>query len=667
MNLSTEWLSELIEPDLTAEAMAERLTHAGCEVEEVRPVPGGAMLVAEVTANRPDWLCHWGVARELAALTDTEARLPDWTLVEDGPPVEALTRVEVTEGARAFCPRYTARVIQGVTVGESPDWLKRRLESIGQRPINNIVDVTNYVLFETNEPLHTFDYDLLAEHRIVVRMAEAGETFRAITGEQAVLAADRLVIADADKPVALAGVKGGANTEVHAGTTNILLEAAYFQPEQVRRASRAARMDSESSYRFERGVDPGLVERASSRAAQLICEVAGGTVATGVIDTAPDLARPWELELRFARCEKLLGKRIEPVPMGNIFRGLGLEVLFKDAAKMRVRVPTHRQDLTREIDLIEEVIRVTGYDRIPVHVQLPLTPSRTPPFVAAARTARDTLVGLGYHECVTDAFVPAAWLEGVPADGEPLRVDNPVNAERPVLRTALAPSLLDVRRVNRLADGVRLFELGHVYHGAGQEPTHVALLDDRGVAHVRGALEEVLRQWRVEGACTVEVADVGQALAEGSGAILKIADRPVAWFGELARTRQNLHDLDRAPAVLEADLTAILALPRRSQVYTPLPRFPAVRRDIALVVPESVRWQVIQDRVRERPACMEAVEFQSVFRGGDLAPGTKSMAFAMRFRAPDRSLTDDEANRLRDAIVAHLTASIPDAYLRASS
>jgi len=664
MNLSYNWLRELVGCDLSPKAMAEKLTWAGCAVEEIHPVGGDHCLVAEVTTNRPDWLCHWGAARELAALLHTEVRLPEWALAETGPDVNALTRVAVTDAARAFCPRYTARVIRGVTVGESPDWLKARLEALGQRPINNVVDITNYVMFETNEPLHAFDYDLLAGKRIEVRMARQGEPFAAITGEKGTLTADMLVIADAEKAVALAGVKGGAETEVHAGTVNLLLEAAYFQPQQVRRTSRATRMASESSYRVERGVDPGNVARASARAAQLILELAGGTLAAGVVDTGPDLAQPWELELRFARCEKILGTRIEPVPMANIFTGLGLEVLYKDAAILRVRVPTFRQDLTREIDLIEEVIRVSGYDKVPTAVRLPLCSAHEPDFVAAGRAAREILVGLGYFECITDTFVPEPWLADGPQEGRALRVQNPVNAERPLLRTSLIPSLLEVRRVNRLESDVRLFEINHIYQGTENEPTHLALLDDRGVEYVRGALDAVLAGLRVEGRVTVDVNDTAACFEPGSGMTLRVGSVAVARGGVISERTQQAHDLLNRPAALEVDLSALIALPRRTRLFQPLPRFPAVRRDIALVVPEAVRWNQIEAEVSSKPDRIERVEVQSVYRGKGLRPGEKSVAFAIVYRAADRSLTDAEANALRDGLVEHLTAAIPGARLR---
>lgn len=669
MNLSYKWLTELVDTDADPVQLGEMLTHAGCAVEEIHPAAGGdTMLVGEVTTNRPDWLCHNGVAHEIAALTGVAFTPPEWELRETGPDVNTLTSVTVTDEAKTFCPRYTARILRGITVKESPDWLKQRLEAIGQRPINNIVDVTNLVCFEMNQPLHAFDLNLLSEGRIVVRMAEKDEPFSAITGEQCKLTPEMLVIADAQKAVALAGVKGGSNSEVHAGTTDILIESAWFQPQQVRRSSRASRMDSESSYRYERGIDPGMTAAASARAAQLMQELAGGELATGIIDTHPTLAEPWEVEMRFERCDKILGVHIEHVDCEQVFRGLGLEILHRDASAIRVRVPTFRQDLTREIDLIEEVIRVTGYDRVPTTVTMPLQRPRISSAVTGARLARQTLTGLGYFETYNDAFVPESFLTGYPISGsyEAVRVMNPVNHERPMLRSTLIPSLLEIRGNNRLERDVRLFDLNHVYHGAEEprEPVTLALLDDRGTEYVRGAFEELLSCLHIEADVTFRPVDAGAAFQPGSAAEVRIGTECVGMAGLVTPNECGRHGIDEPPAVLEVDFGHIAALPRATRLARPLPRFPAIRRDIALVVPEAIRWAEIEACIRQQTEHLEDVRFESIFRGKGLQADEKSVAFRMVFRSPERSLTDEEANVARDAIVERLTATISGARLR---
>jgi phenylalanyl-tRNA synthetase beta chain len=667
MNVSYQWIRELVDCDIPPERMAELLTAAGCAVEELTPVDDDVMLDAEVTTNRPDWLCHLGIAHEVAALTGSPLRPPAWELREEGPDVAERARVDVTPEAAAYCPRYTARCIRGVTVGESPEWLKKKLVAIGQRPINNIVDATNYVMFEMNQPLHAFDHDLLAGGRIQVRMARPGEPFQAITGESGTLAESMLVIADAEKAVALAGVKGGTNSEVHAGTTNILLEAAWFEPRQVRRTSRATRMASESSYRFERGIDPGGVARASARAAALIAGLAGGTVDAGVIDTGPDLGAPWEVAMSFSRCDRLLGFAVDPEEIAGIFARLGLEILEQDGERIRLRIPSFRQDLTREADLVEEVARLVGYDKVPTKVTMPIESSHVPPFLAAARTIRRTLAGLGYHECITDSFVPERWIGAFPhgtEGGEPVRILNPVNAERPCLRTSLAPSLLDVRRVNRHAEDVRLFEIGRAYLPGGTERLHLALLDTRGTEWARGAYEAIVRALRAEVRPAVRPEESLPGFQDHSAGRLRLGEETNAALGLADDANRRLHDLADRPALLEADLSALQALPRARNAYAPLPRHPAIRRDVALVLPEAVRWGEIESRVRETPERLESVELESVFRGKGIPQGRKSVAFRLVYRAPDRSLTDEEANALRDTVVAHLTATLPDAALR---
>ncbi len=667
MNLSYAWLQELVAFDLAPPALAERLTMAGCNIEEVHEIDGDFRLVAEVTANRPDWLCHWGVAREIATLTNKTFRLPPWDLCEEGPPITDLITVEVP--AADLCPRYTARAILGIKVGESPDWIKRRLEAIGVRPINNVVDITNYILFETNQPLHAFDLDLLAGRRIVARRACPGETMTALDGTNCRLTEEMLVIADAERPVAVAGVMGGVETAVNERTCNILLEAAYFEPCQVRRTSRSLRLFSDSSYRFERSIDPSAVAHLSARAAQLIAACSGGKVASGIIDTAPDLGQPWEVTMRFERCQRLLGMHIEGSTVAEIFRSLGMEVLHRDAVGIRVRVPSFRQDLRREADLIEEVIRVFGYERVPENVALTVSRTSMPPAVSALRMAREALVGFGYFECATDTFLPPAWLTGYPgaAAATPLLLRNPVNAERPALRTTLVPSLLEVRQRNALETEVRLFEVSRVYGAEGDspDPLRLAVLDDRGMEYARGALEGVLAALRCEAKLVVEpIAERETPPALACAAWLRLGDHPAGFLGIPSAATLRRHDLRQQPAVAEIDFDLLATLPRQRRLFRPLPRFPSVRRDIALVVREEVKWAEIERLLQGRWQLIEEIALESIYRGTSVGEGYKSVAFSLILRAPDRSLTDAEANALRDAVVAHLTAEIAGARLR---
>lgn len=665
MNVSYEWIRELVHTDLSPEAMAQKLTHAGCVVEELHPVGEDTQLVAEVTTNRPDWLCHHGIAREIAAMTGLPMHLPAITPAETGAPVGASATVRVD--APDLCPRYTARVIHGVTVRPSPPWLQKRLESVGLRPINNIVDITNLVLYEMNQPLHAFDLDRLSGETVVARRAKAGETLVALDGTLCRLTPEMLVIADAERPMAVAGVMGGRESEVSERTVNVLLESAWFDPAQVRRTSRALKLASDSSYRFERGIDPGGVAEASARAAQLILELAGGTLASGILDTNPTLAQPWEVTMRHARCARILGFETPPDEVEQVFTGLGLAIRDRSADAITVTVPTFRQDLRREIDLIEEVVRCIGFDRVPDGVHLRAQPGHPPAAVTAARGARATLTALGYFECVTDPFLREEWLAGyTDREAQAIRVLNPVNHERPLMRTALVPGLLEVRRINRDERDVRLFEIAHAYFGGGQrqERTHLAILDDAGTEAVRGALEAVLRRLGRPVTVTVDPAPDAPTFTPGSAGHVLADGVRIGILGVVDEARVAMHDLTLAPAVLEIDFEAVAAMPGGVRRFEPLPRVPGVRRDINLVVPETVTWAMMEAAIASHDEGVEHCHFESVYRGKGVPSGKKAVAFSVLYRAADRSLTDEDANGMRDRLVAHLTTALPEASLR---
>ncbi|MFW5857477.1 MAG: hypothetical protein ACOCX4_06340, partial [Planctomycetota bacterium] len=401
-------------------------------------------------------------------------------------------------------------------------------------------------------------------------------------------------------------------------------------------------------------------------------ELAGGALAAGLIDTRPDLATPWEAEMRWSRAKDLLGIEVPRPRIESIFHGLGLETVEKTPAHITVRVPTFREDLTREADLIEEVARCHGYETIPTDLTMPVAAAHVSTFTQAERITVEVLVGLGYHECLTDTFVPEAWLDETapltPDVAGPVRVRNPVREDRPVMRRSLLPSLLEVRRVNRQTP-CSLFELNRVFlpgtDGDHDEPVRLALLDDRGPEFLRGALERVLAEVRVDGDVDVRpVLDPLPGLEDTTVAELRVGETRLAVFGRIDPALAERHDLLAAPSAMEVDFTALAALPRMRRFFRPLPRFPAVERDIALVVPEPVRWAEIEAAVREQPDLVESVDFASVYRGKQIPAGKKSVAFAIRYRHPERSLTDEEANDLRDRMVQHLTGRIEDASLR---
>lgn len=611
---------------------------------------GGADTVfdIEVTPNRPDWLSVIGIAREVSALTGNPLKVPAALTTEGTESTEKLTSVKVE--APDLCPRYTARVIRGVKIGASPAWLKRTLEKVGMRSINNVVDVTNYVMLECGQPLHAFDYNLLGEHRIVVRRAEKGERFTAIDDSQHELSSEMLVIADAKRAVALAGVMGGSNSEINNGTTDVLLESAYFSPANVRKTSKKLGLSSESSYRFERGADIDGVIWASNRAAQLIQETAGGQVARGIIDA---LAKPIEkrrVRCRYAQVNRLLGVEVPAETVKKIFAGLGLKIGEEARDKKEeceVEVPTFRVDLEREADLIEEVCRIHGVEKIPARMQ-PAT-AEVSEFDAkwdACGCVRQILTALGFHEAVNQTMVSEQAGRPDTGVGAPpiLRLQNPLSADQQVLRSSLVPGLLANLRTNvsRHQFDVRLFEIGCVFAVDGRESLRLALAaTGRREPHSweTGVREAKLDYYDVKGAL------------EELGASAEIRQVPAAQAKKL--------DLRDTVFVAEIELEPLLARGREEKTFRELPKFPAVVRDVALVLDEGVsHGEILAALEKNRNKFLERVELFDIYRGSSIATGKKSMAYSLTFRAPDRTLVDAEVNEAHEQLKRSLQQSL---------
>ncbi len=618
-------------------------TQVGARLSEAL---GGADTVfdIEVTPNRPDWLSVIGIAREVSALTGNPLKTQAGTPVppDMGESVESLTSVTVE--APDLCPRYTACVIRGVKIGPSPAWLKRTLEKVGMRSINNVVDVTNYVMLECGQPLHAFDYNLLAEHRIVVRRAQNGERFVAIDESQHELTSDMLVIADVKRAVALAGIMGGKESEINEATTDVLLESAWFLPSNVRKTSKKLGLASESSYRFERGADIDGAIWAGNRAAGLIQQLAGGQIARGVIDA---LAKPIEkrrVRCRYAQVNRLLGIEVPPKAVKKIFTGLGCAIMEGRAPSrpsresghdgawpssdfVEVEVPTFRVDLEREADLIEEVCRIHGVEQIPARMQ-PAT-AAVSEFDArwdAVARVRQILAALGYNEAQNQTLVN---------EGE-LKLQNPLSMDQQALRSSLVPGLLANLRTNvsRHQFDVRLFEIGQVFARDGQESLHLALaVTGRREPH---SWETGLREAKLD------YFDL-KGVFEELGAAAEIRQIPAAQARKL--------DLRDAVFVAELPLEPLLARGREEQMFRELPKFPAVVRDVALVVDEGVRQGDILAAIeKNRNKFLEKVELFDIYRGSSIPTEKKSMAYSLTFRAPDRTLTDAEVNAAHEQI-----------------
>jgi phenylalanyl-tRNA synthetase beta chain len=642
----------------------------------------------EVTPNRPDLNSVVGIAREIAALTGNELRLPEIKLVET-PAVRCRDLVSVWIEDAALCPRYTARIVNGVKVGPSPEWLRSTLEKVGIRSISNVVDVTNYVMLEIGQPLHAFDYHLLAQQAgqqpsIVVRHAGPGEKFKTLDNQERTLAAEMQLIADDQKGIALAGVMGGANTEINDRTVDVLIESACFSPTNIRRTSKALGLRSESSYRFERGADVGICDWASRRAAQLILETAGGRLAEGVVDIYPQPAEPKPLTLRFSKSKDLLGIGISHAEQIAGLVRLGLALVRQEPGECTFAVPSWRVDLKREVDLIEEVGRLFGVEKIPA----------TPPRGALGSNAFDgvydqiadarrILTGLGLNEAQGQTLISSAEFGHGRTDAAMLA--NPLSGDMDMLRPSLLPGLIHSLRHNltRKNHDVAMFEIGRVFaqtNGQTREERHVALAitgqraqpfwsgGDREAKYdiydLKGLVEEFLEQFGLRGLAFGKRPESTPLFLE-SAAVTLGGKLPLGETGQLLPALAKKYDLRDAVFLAEFNLDILLAKRNAARAYKPLPQFPSSRRDVAILVPESVTHEAVLQSVKQAKAPhLEAVELFDVFRGQGIPEGRKSLAYAFTYRAADKTLTDADVNAAHEKVLQGLQTQLK-AELRA--
>ena len=638
-----------------------------------------AILEVEVTPNRPDCLSIVGVAREVAALTGGRLRPPDSTVREAPGLTTADWRVTIDDAD--LCPRYAARLIADVTVGPSPTWLAQRLRAVGLRPINNVVDVTNYVLWELGHPLHAFDGDLLAGRHIVVRRARPGETVVTLDGQSRPLADTMLVIADAERAVAVAGVMGGASTEVRDATRTVLLEAAYFAPGSIRRTAKTLGLSTEASYRFERGADIDGLRNALDRAARLIAELGEGRVGTGVLDAYPTPRRPVAVSLRLDRIQRVVGACPPRPVVAEILRGLGFPATERNGG-FDVVVPAFRRDVAIEDDLVEEIARIWGYAQIPS--TLPsgaLALTRRPRHLVARDTVRRSLAAAGCQEAVSLSLVDPVHLRHLglaPDDPRVVRLQNPLGADRSVMRPTLLFGLLEAVQTNvrRQTPDARVFEIGRVFEGRGagelpREDTRVgiALTGLRAprawhaprarvdVFDVKGAVESLVEALG-RGDVGVEPA-TAPYLEDGRAATVLVQGAAVGILGELHPDVQRAFDLPGPVYVAEVSLHALEALTSRVAQYRTLARYPGVHRDLAVVLPAEVpSGDVTRAIDASRSPWLRRVTLFDVYEGAQVGPGRKSLAYGLLYQADDRTLTDPEVNQAHAAVVERLRAEL---------
>lgn len=672
MRFDVGWLGDHLESVVDLDTLAERLTSCGCLVELRERVDDTEVWEVEVTTNRPDVMNHRGLAREAAVAIGTGLKAIDFTLEEEDECAADLAAVDIVEPE--LCTRYVARIVRGVKVVESPAWLKRRLERCGVRPINAVVDATNYVLLDLGQPLHAFDLKRLVEGRIIVRRAVEGEALVTLDEVERALTVKDLVIADARRAVALAGIMGGAATEIDASTTDILIESAHFDALTVRRTSRRLGMHTEASHRFERGSDPEMAGTACDAAAALIARLTGGRVCRGRIDEYP---RPWKattLSLDVGSLSAFVGLEITARDVLRILGGLGFEPRLESGTVM-VTPPSHRVDVERAADLYEEVIRHVGYDAIPS--QLPVlstSPGRRNPNWRLVDRARDAAVAVGLTEVMTWSFIEReddALTSSQPLiAGDPVALDNPLAATQATLRRSLLPGMLGAARenLNRGERSLALFEQGRVFwsvdgtlhegerlgvviSGPMADDAPVGFVDLKGI--IEGILDRVAypdMEWQRGG---------DPWLIEAEGALL-VSDggRVVGCVGRLGRDIAEHWQLKQPIYVAELDLGAALADPPLPQ-FELLPRFPSVVADMTIEHGAGVTYKELIDVVRrfagER---VERVDLRARYTGDKLAPGTVRTTVRLVYRHPERSLTQEEVNqdqsRLRERMAKEL-------------
>lgn len=680
MIVSTDWLAEYVDLSMPVEELTERLTLTGLNLEGIETIGQDTAIDLEVTSNRPDCLGHIGVAREIAVVWGLPLKAPEPQPVGSGPSVTDETAVEIT--AAALCPRYTARLIKGVKIGPSPAWLKDRLATLGIASVNNVVDITNYVMMENGQPLHAFDFAKLKGGKIIVRQAVKDEPFTAINHKEYKLTGDEVVIADAERPVALGGVMGGADTEVSESTVDVLIEAADFAPLSVRKAARTHVLFSPSSYRFERGVDPEGIDWASRRCCELILELAGGELCDGVVDVKTSAwVEPADrkfdqdrdhLKLRYPTLSRVLGIEIADDEVRKILTDLGCTETHNCEKCVKVVPPTWRADLTREIDLVEEVARIHGYDKVPMATSLPIVPSSKRREDHVFEQVRNLLTGAGFDEAYTlsavepdiaEVFTPWSNAPGVSGT---LSTGTTVLRRANLLRQSVVPSLLTCRRTNETLSNptVELFEIAKVYlPREGELPAEkrvLALSSGGGFLELKGVVEGLVAAIAPNAELTVAPAK-GALLDASRSAGLLLGGVPLCLLGELSGPGKQKFGLRGDGSIAELDLGVLTAAAELVRSTKPLSSYPPISRDLNLVVEESVAWAAIESTARTAGGeLVEQVTFtDDSFRdAGQLGEGKKSVVFRVQLRSTEGTLTSEQADAAINAIVTALGTDV---------
>ena len=673
-----EWLREYCDFEIEPEELARRLTMAGLEVEDIAELGGQKVFSTYVTPNRPDLLSLVGVAREVSAILGTAFRPPKPSFTEGDRKAADLVAVDILSPVN--CPRYSARVVLDTKVVESPAWMRERLIAAGMRPINSVVDATNYVLLELGQPLHAFDCDLVGDRRIIVRQAEPGEKMTTLDGEERELNPDTLVIADPKHAVAIAGVMGGGDTEVSWQTKHILLESAHFNRLSIRRTARSLQVNTEASYRFERGVDPGGTIHALDRVAELIVRMGGGSIARGVVDAYPVKIEPATARIRPKRTALVLGFEVPAAEIQDYLTRLGMEVAPLDGDGFKVTVPTFRPDCRREDDLIEEVARVRGYDAIPEKLPEGETlQGRDSEEAAFAARISDVLVSAGLQEVVTGSMTcPVAGESQVP-------IRNPISDDLSRLRRQLVLDLLSVLSYN-WSRGVRdigIFQIGRVFEprdgGVLAEKLSVAAAltgsmwgpawnADRSSLEsdfflCKGVVQNLLARLNITDAAFKPAEN--PVFHPGRSAVIESGGVRIGIIGQIGAECAREADVPENTYAFEMDVEELAARSCALAAYAPISRFPAVTRDLAVVVADDVPYRSVEELLAKGAGeLLESLNLFDLYSGPPLLAGRKSLAFTIVFRSHERTLRDEEVDErlseMRSLLASELGASFRD-------
>ncbi len=631
------------------------------------------ILDINVTPNRPDCLSIIGIAREIACIFNKELSIPEDSVKESDIPIESFISIRVDDPDG--CPRYSARVIRDVKIKQSPFWLRNRLESVGIRSINNVVDVTNYILMETGHPLHAFDYDLIQGQLIVVRKAEDQERFKTLDGKEHTLSKEDLLICDGERGVALAGIMGGLNSEINNQTTNIFLESAYFDPVTVRKTSKRLGISTEASYRFERGADPENTIFAVNRAAKLLSDITECKVAKGILDVNKKKFVKRKIELRYPRIERVVGIEIPEGDVKRILTSLEIESSEEKKESTVFEIPSRRHDLSKEEDLIEEIVRHYGYDRVETNLHtnicLKFFPDEEENLL---EEIRDILVGIGFFEVINNSLVSKKHTECFVSGDSPLTIENAISPETKYLRTSLIPCLLDsiLWNLNRGEKDLKIFEIGKIFSPKQNFlPDEImmvsgALTGNKMVKkywkeeeervdffHAKGVIETIIKKLHID---DVEFRHGGViGLNRDSSMVIVSGPVEIGNIGEVEQAILEKFDIETQVFVFTINCEKLLSRRPKRTRYVQIPRFPSIMRDMAIIVDEGIEVESIRSFIQKRGGKnLISVELFDLYRGKQIDPGKKSLAFRLTFMSKKRTLKEDEIDPIIDSLLHQL-------------